>query len=565
MQSYKKNFYTLFSYFISPKEIIFLLGLGFLSVIFFLSFALNISNLFLTERVVYSGQMTEGIIGVPANPDPYKNTTSSEKDLNKLLFSSLIKNLKNEKFELGIAESVGVSSDKQTYKVVLRDNIYFSNGDEIKAEDVLYSLNQIPLEKNYTAVAESEKVIVFNVKNSLTSFLDTLTYPIVQKNQKFENNFSKNLVTSSFFKISDIEKDVDGNVTKIFLSRFNNGEAKLPFLKNYNLIFFRDEVLAYSAFQRKEIDLLSGIPGTTISKIKDDTNIVIEKYPLSNNFALFLNQNKNEFLRNAALREALSETIDRVSLTNQVLGSFGLPMKNLLGNSGKLKTNEEIIDSLEASFIFENGVLYGRTKETSDTKGSEKAIKQAVKIKLTTIENKELTETAKFLQNSFKKIGVEVEILIIDRKDLNNTVKERDFESLLFGFSVKDEKDYESFFSSKERIYPKLNISNYASKETDRILGTLSKESDSQKIQNLIENLSAQIQKDNPIILLYKPQLVFAHFQRYQIILPNSLKSESDRYGMIQNWYTDTEKISKIFINLSFLNKLVDKMDMILY
>jgi peptide/nickel transport system substrate-binding protein len=497
--------------------------------------------------------------------DPYKNTTSSEKDLNKLLFSSLIKNLKNEKFELGIAESVGVSSDKQTYKVVLRDNIYFSNGDEIKAEDVLYSLNQIPLEKNYTAVAESEKVIVFNVKNSLTSFLDTLTYPIVQKNQKFENNFSKNLVTSSFFKISDIEKDVDGNVTKIFLSRFNNGEAKLPFLKNYNLIFFRDEVLAYSAFQRKEIDLLSGIPGTTISKIKDDTNIVIEKYPLSNNFALFLNQNKNEFLRNAALREALSETIDRVSLTNQVLGSFGLPMKNLLGNSGKLKTNEEIIDSLEASFIFENGVLYGRTKETSDTKGSEKAIKQAVKIKLTTIENKELTETAKFLQNSFKKIGVEVEILIIDRKDLNNTVKERDFESLLFGFSVKDEKDYESFFSSKERIYPKLNISNYASKETDRILGTLSKESDSQKIQNLIENLSAQIQKDNPIILLYKPQLVFAHFQRYQIILPNSLKSESDRYGMIQNWYTDTEKISKIFINLSFLNKLVDKMDMILY
>jgi hypothetical protein len=61
--------------------------------------------------------------------------------------------------------------------------------------------------------------------------------------------------------------------------------------------------------------------------------------------------------------------------------------------------------------------------------------------------------------------------------------------------------------------------------------------------------------------MLYKPQFVFAHFLSQQIILPNEIVEESDRYAFIQNWYTDTEKVFMFFTKLRF----VDKLDTLLY
>lgn len=426
-------------------------------------------------------------------------------------------------------------------------------------------------------MAKIKKTNSTNVQN----FLEILSYPIISKNEKYDTNFSKNLITSSSFKIDSISKDSDGNVTNLNLKRYNNGEEKLPYIKKYNIVFFKNEPDAYTAFQRKEVDLLSGIPGNTLSKIKDDRNFKFDVSQLPNNFAIFFNQNQSEVLRDGDLRQALSDVIDRTSLTNQVLGSFGIPMKNLAGDNPNSKSVDDIIKSLPSSFSFENGVLYYGIKKTensksanstsdknnksttkkTDTAETKTTNKTQVKIKLTTIQNEELVETAKFLANSWKKIGVETEIKIIDRKDLNQLVKERDFEGLLFGFSIKTVSDYYSFFNSKERSFPKLNISNYTNSSVDKILENLNNERKTANQKELIKQLSDIISKDNPVIILYKPQFVLAHFLKTQIQLPNTIKSEEDRYSYINNWFTDTEKVLSIFSKFNFINKI----DMLLY
>lgn len=569
MQSVKEKIKYLFLYFLSPREILVIFTLLFLSVFFFLAFLYRGSTYLTTERIVYAGKVTEGVIGTPKETNPYKAESPADKDLQKLLYSSLIKNLNIENgtstYALGLAESVDVSSDKNIYKVTLRPNILFSNGTPITQDDIIYSLNNVPLEKNYSVEKSGENSLTFKLKKNDPNFLLDLTYPITKKDIPFENNLSVDIITSSFFKISKISKDSDGNIQSITLSRFDNGEAKLPYLETYTIRYFQNEIDAYNAFQKKEIHLLSGIPGTTISKLKDDTSIKFEVANLPNNFSVFLNQNKNEYLQNSVFRQALSDIIDRESLTNQVLGSFGIPTKNILGEKGTLKPTKEVIDSLGSSFSFENGVLYSSTKKSSETKTSDtnakSSDKTAVKIKLTTIQNSELEETAKFLQTSWKKIGVETEIIVVDRKDLNNIVRDRDFEGLLFGYSIKNEKDYYSFFSSKERTYPKLNISNYTSKQTDKILDVLSGDNSEPRVKDLLNQLSVEISADNPVIILYKPQFVFAHFLAYQIKLPNKIQSEEERYAYIENWYTNTEKVLSIFKN----SKIVDRLDTLLY
>ncbi len=559
MPNLKEKIKYLFSYFLSPKEILFVFFVLFLSLFFFLAFLYRSSALLMTERIKYAGNITEGIIGNLKEPNPYKPVTQADKDLNNILYSSLVQETETEnylqKYELRLADKIDVSNDKSTYKVTLKKDITFSNGSAITPEDIIYSLSNVATEKKYTVEKTEENTLTFKLKKANDNFLENLTYPIIKKDTIFENNFSSNLVTSSFFRVKSIDKDLDGNVNSLVLERYNNGEEKIAYLKNYKLIYFKNEVDAYNAFQKKEIDLLSGVSGNTLSKISDDTNIKFESAPLPNNYAVFLNQNKDEILQDKNLRKALSDIIDRESLTHQVLGNFGIPEKNILGQKGTLKSVNEVIDSLGSSFSFKDGVLYMSTKKASETK------KEAVKITLTTIQNKELEDTAKYLQSAWKKIGIQTEIKVIDKKDLNNVVRDRDFEALLFGFSIKSEKDYYSFFSSKERSYPKLNIANYTSRQSDKILDALSGDNSPARTQDLINQLSVEIEDDNPVIILYKPKFVFAHFLDTQIKLPNTIRSEEERYSYIKNWYTDTEKVLNIFNQ----SKIVDRFDTLLY
>lgn len=562
MQNIKEKIRYLFLHLISPKEIIFISLILFLAFFLFLAFLYKGSTYLMSERIMYSGNMSEGIIGRPKETNPYRTESQVDKDLHRLLFGTLIRNVVGEKFDLGLAKSVEVNSGKDTYKVKLRDEIYFSDETPITLDDILFSLDNVPGDKNYTVEKTDDNTLTFKLKEKLREeFLQTLTYPIIKKDLKFDNNFSKSLVTSSFFKISEIKKDLNGNILSISLERFNNGEDKIPYLKTYKLLYFENEVDAYKSFQQREIDLIGGIPGTTISKIKDDTSIKFESSLLPNYFAVFLNQNENETLREKALRKALNDIVDRESLANQVLGGYGSPLKNILGNKGSPLPAKEIIEQLTAkstsSFSFQDGVLYMSTKKSQDTNSE----KKVVKIKLTTIENTELQETAKFLSLAWKKIGVETEIVVINRTDLNETAKERDFEALLFGYSIKSPKDYYSFFSSKERTYPKLNISNYTSKQVDKILDILVTEKEQSRIDDLTAQLSVELEADNPVIILYKPQFVFAHFLKTQITLPNKITSKDDRYGYIEDWYINTEKVFNVFKQLKF----IDQLDILLY
>jgi ABC-type transport system substrate-binding protein len=223
-----------------------------------------------------------------------------------------------------------------------------------------------------------------------------------------------------------------------------------------------------------------------------------------------------------------------------------------------------LTNSKGSSFSFKDGVLYVSTKK-SPTTDSAKGSSSPLKIKITTIQNTELTDTAKFIQNAWKKIGVQTDIEVIDRKDLSTVVKDRNFEALLFGYSIKNPKDYYSFFSSKERSYPKLNIANYTSKQVDKILDVLVNENTKERIDDLTNQLSVEISADNPIILLYKPQFVFAHFSLLQVKLPKSIKSEEDRYDFVEYWYTNTEKVFPIFNNSKIVTKIIYQLDTLLY
>lgn len=546
----------------TPKEILILFFLLCLSFITLLFIANDLTNHFKVDRIVYSGSMSEGVVGYPQIVSPLQNLNQAEKNLSALLFSSLIKNLHSEngeiKYDLGLASKVEANQNFTEVRVALQKNAQFSNEDEIIIDDILHTYNNLTTEKSWTEEVVDDKTILFKFKNSKNNVnasdnLEILTRPILSKKEDFTGTYSTNIITSGSFKIDSLNKNSDGNIVSIHLKRFNNGEHKLPYLKYYTFYFYADEAEGLSDLQTKELNLLSGISGQIISKIKDDQSLTILDSPMSNNFALFLNQNKQTSLRDQEFRQVLSRAVDRDQLVNQTLGGYAIPVQNILGENKKSPTTEqlikEIIDDKDNGLFFENSVLYtGQKTATSSTE------RVPVKISITTINNKELIDTANFVAAAWKKLGVEVEVNTIDRAQLQQVVRDRDFDALLFGFNIKKLSDYESFFHSAERTFPKLNIANYASKKADQLIDNL----DAKTLPELSQILETEV----PVIMLYKPVFVQALTGPVKVIMPEQINKEEDKYKLVNHWFTGTEKVLPWFELNVWLKDFARNMDL---
>lgn len=502
------------------------------------------------------------MVGYPQIVSPLQNLAQSEKNLSSLLFSSLVKNLHTEngtiKYDLGLASKVETNSNFTEIKVTMSDGAQFSNEEKITVNDILHTYNNLPIEKSWSEEVIDDKTIVFkfknqkNIGNAIDNF-DILTYPILSKKEDFSGTYSTSVITSGPFKINNLEKDADGNITRLDLKRFNNGEHKLPYLKYYTFYFYPDAAEALADLQTKELNLLSGISGQIISKIKDDPSLKILDSPMSNNFALFLNQNKEVSLRDQEFRQILSRAIDRDQLVNQTLGGYAIPVQNILGENAKTPTTEqlikEVVSDKDNGLFFENGVLYTGQKTASSS-----SEREVVKISITTINNKELIDTANFVAAAWKKLGVEVEVNIIDRAQLQQVVRDRDFDTLLFGFNIRKLSDYESFFHSSERTFPKLNIANYASKKADQLIDSLDAKT--------LPELSKVLETEVPVIMLYKPVFIQALTGKVQVVMPEQINKEEDKYKLVNHWFTGTEKVLPWFELNVWLKDFARNMDL---
>ena len=80
------------------------------------------------------------------NPDYYNPLVSSNiyiKDLSKLVFEGLTRITDDLNYENCLAKIIEPKDDYKTYRIVLKDNIKFHNGDRLTSDDIIYTINQI--------------------------------------------------------------------------------------------------------------------------------------------------------------------------------------------------------------------------------------------------------------------------------------------------------------------------------------------------------------------------------------------------------------------------------------
>ena len=95
-------------------------------------------NSYQTDAFVRGGNYTEAVLGEVNSMNPLYASTSAEKTLGRLLFANLVSPDATGHLKGDLAKSVKMDDSGKVWTVRLRDNIYWSDGEPIVADDIVY-------------------------------------------------------------------------------------------------------------------------------------------------------------------------------------------------------------------------------------------------------------------------------------------------------------------------------------------------------------------------------------------------------------------------------------------
>jgi len=150
-----------------------------------------------------------------------------------------------------------------------------------------------------------------------------------------------------------------------------------------------------------------------------------------------------------------------------------------------------------------------------------------------------LTETAFLLKKQWKLLGIEVEIEFLNEKSafLEEIIRPRDYEMVLFGNALEISPDPFPFWHSSQTKDPGLNLAAYENEESDKLLEEARQTLDGEERKKTLEKFQEILIKAAPAVFLYNPDYLYFVSKEIKGIDVAIISDPSQRFSGIENWY----------------------------
>lgn len=169
-----------------------------------------------------------------------------------------------------------------------------------------------------------------------------------------------------------------------------------------------------------------------------------------------------------------------------------------------------------------------------------------LKMTLTTPQDTHFLNLAQSLQQTYKPLGVDIEIKSVDDMTMReNVVAKRDFDVLLYGIDTGRDPDPFPFWHSSQIGEDGANLSGFKNKEVDALLEQallITQKEDRQKKYDLVTNI---INEQVPVIYLDTMSIPYLLSNKVQGIKIGYGVTPGDRYVNVWEWYILTKRQPK--------------------
>lgn len=507
-----------------------------------------------TEAFVKGGDYSEAVLGEVGSMNPLYAATSAEKTLSKLLFANLVSPDASGHSKGELAKSVKMDNSGQVWTVVLRDNIYWSDGEPITADDVVFTTDLIrdPAAKttisadfNNVAIKKiDDKTVEFKLPSTYIDFMDTLEFPLVPAHVLsgispalvYENEFSMNPIVSGPFKLNALQlaSVTSTNTSTIYLNRNDKYFLSGSKLDTFTIKTYKNLEDIIEALNESDVTATAELGAEALAKL--DKNISSRESLLNGGAFAFINT-KSDKLSNKDMRRAIRVGVNLDKVREGIDESRKLDYP-ILKNQEDISYPEVDGYDLEKAkeYVGKAGNKYNDQGKIIDKDNMPVILNVAVQKKDT------LTTAAERFVEELKQIGFEVTLNIYDETQttadfFSAIVRPRDYDILFYEVDLGVSADPFVYYSSTQATTGGWNFSNYTSGLVDDALLSAHTTTNLEIRKAKYEYFLKAWMSDVPAIGLYQSSLKYYYDNNVNIFSENlHLTDALDRFNGVRYW-----------------------------
>ena len=517
------------------------------------------------------GKLVEGILGEPRLVNPLlAQASDADRDLTSLTFSGLYRYDGNGTLVPDLAQSFPeITSDGLSYSVTLRDDARWHDGVPVTADDVVFTVetaqNQdygAPLDvratwQGVTVERASDHVVIFRLRNKYAQFPANLTMGILPKHLWTDvrpinfplSELNIKPVGSGPYVFTSLVKDDLGHIVSYRLTANKQFYGGRPHIDELEFRFFNTEDELIDAFNKNQIDDIGLISGANVPMLKFRSRIEMQQLKMPAYFALFFNSNQSKALSDKNVRLALNYATDRVAIINKTLdGNAFLINSPMMG--GILDINPNVrtydFDPDQAASVLKAG---GWTMPAPTASESEPVLQKSkdnrLELRITTSTWPELASVAELVKEQWEKLGVKVTVEALPISQLQQAIKDRSYQVLLFGQFMSLDPDAFSTWHSSQRENPGRNLALYSNKTADRLLEEARQTLNPLERRSKYDEFQKVLIEDIPAVFLYSPHYLYGLDRDVEGFDTTLISLPSERFTNVVHWYVDTKRVFK--------------------
>jgi peptide/nickel transport system substrate-binding protein len=475
-------------------------------------------------------------------------------------------------FSSMLAENWQINKDSNYITLNLRDNLHWSDGEQITVDDIIfsfdiysdpkvnsrlfglfgnfYSSDDLHIDVHKTFRKNSDKSLTIFFKNYQDFSLLDINHAILPEHAfrelKRENietaEINFNPVTSGPFKLIKWER-VQSIHIKADSSCYLFNPNKLQ-----DIIFkiIPDEFSLLTQIKKGEIDLAEDVKSEKVKELTENGSISIGSirgrdydYIGWNHIdptAKLKGQIKpNKFFSSVKTRKALSLAVNRLEIFQSIIGKYGEVYDSPISPIFKLYYDSSL-STIEYNPSLAKKLLAEDGWKDIDGNGILEKNNQEFSFKIySNAGNSKREFAATIIKNNLREIGIDAEIVFIEKNELVDGLLSRKYDAWLSGWSVEIPLKLKPFWSSDPEEGT-LNFSSFIDQELDKLLDEINPSDSEVKKKLIYKNISKIFKESEPVTILFWSDNIIAYNKRIKNISFSPL-------GVYSNaWEWETEK-----------------------
>ncbi len=453
----------------------------------------------------------------PVSLDPHEQLSGGTLQLSHMVFDPLVRWTRDMKFEPRLAES-WERIDDTTIRFKLRHGVKFHTGNEMTAEDVVYTIQRLKSSPDFkgifagwvSAQAIGDDIVEVRTDGPSPLVLHTATYVFPLDKDfyteggdeivKHGNSFaSRNVSGTGPFTIAEREQ----GVKVVFKRNPDYWDSASPGnVQTAILTPIKEAPTRVAALLSGDVDFIAPVPPTDLERIKADPAVNLVTMTGTRIITLQLNQQRQPAFRDVRVRQAIVHAINNEGIVQKIMKGFATPAGQLsppgyLGHNPRLKPRYDLAKARalmeEAGYAegFDTTMMCPNNRYVNDFKICEAAAAM------------------------LSKINIRVDLTTMPKAQYWPKFDERAADIMMIGWhsDTEDSANFYEFLTmtpNPETGRGQYNSGNYSNPEVDRLTLASLTELDEKKRAEMLQRVEEILYNEAAFVPLHWQNLAWA-------------------------------------------------------